>query len=51
MSGMSMGLLEPPCPAEVSEVRLRPDGRHFTPEAAAIEAHWLLPKVVTSAAP
>jgi len=39
----------PPCPAEVDGIRLRPDGRHFTPEAAAIEAHWLLPKLVRAA--
>jgi hypothetical protein len=38
-----------PCPAEVHGVRLRPDGRHFTPEAAAIEAHWLMPKLVKAA--
>ncbi|MDQ6697800.1 MAG: acyltransferase [Actinomycetota bacterium] len=39
----------PPCAAEVDGVRLRPDGRHFTPEAAAIEARWLLPKLVRNA--
>jgi hypothetical protein len=36
----------PPCPEHVDGLRLRPDGRHFTPKAAAIEAHWLLPQIV-----
>ena len=27
---------------------IRPDGRHFTPAAAAIESQWLLPQVVTA---
>jgi peptidoglycan/LPS O-acetylase OafA/YrhL len=36
----------PPCPKETNGVRLRPDGRHFTPTAGAIEAHWLMPKLV-----
>jgi peptidoglycan/LPS O-acetylase OafA/YrhL len=31
-----------PCPEEVRGVRLRPDGRHFTPVAGAIEARWLM---------
>jgi hypothetical protein len=35
-----------PCPEEVRGVRLRPDGRHFTPTAGAIEAHWLVPQLV-----
>jgi len=39
----------PPCPETVGGVRLRPDGRHFTPEVASIEAHWLLPKIVAAA--
>jgi hypothetical protein len=39
----------PPCPETVGGVRLRPDGRHFTPEVASIEAHWLLPKLVAAA--
>jgi hypothetical protein len=36
----------PPCPQETDGVRLRPDGRHFTPAAGAIESHWLLPQLV-----
>jgi len=39
----------PPCPAEVDGVRMRPDGRHLTPAAAATTAHWLLPQVVAGA--
>jgi hypothetical protein len=39
----------PPCPEAVGGVRLRPDGRHFTPAAASIEAEWLMPKIVASA--
>ena len=39
----------PPCPDEVGGVRLRPDGRHFTPAAATIEAHWPLPKLLEAA--
>jgi hypothetical protein len=35
-----------PCPEHVDGLRLRPDGRHFTPKAAAIEAHWLMPQIV-----
>ena len=27
---------------------MRPDGRHFTPAAAAMEARWLLPRVVST---
>lgn len=37
------------CPDEVGGVRLRPDGRHFTPAAATIEAHWPLPKLLEAA--
>jgi peptidoglycan/LPS O-acetylase OafA/YrhL len=35
-----------PCPEEVRGVRLRPDGRHFTPTAGAIEAHWLVAQLM-----
>jgi peptidoglycan/LPS O-acetylase OafA/YrhL len=35
----------PPCPEQVDGLRMRPDGRHFTPTAAAIEAKWLLPQL------
>ncbi|MDQ1481068.1 MAG: hypothetical protein QOI44_1929 [Actinomycetota bacterium] len=35
-----------PCPEHVDGLRLRPDGRHFTPKAASIEAHWLMPQIV-----
>lgn len=38
----------PPCPVEIGGVVLRPDGRHFTPEAAAIESRWLLPRLLTA---
>jgi peptidoglycan/LPS O-acetylase OafA/YrhL len=38
-----------PCPEKVDGVRLRPDGRHFTPAAAAISALWLLPRIVAAA--
>jgi peptidoglycan/LPS O-acetylase OafA/YrhL len=38
----------PPCPENVDGMRMRPDGRHFTPAAAAIEAHWLLPQIVAA---
>ncbi|MDT5001279.1 MAG: hypothetical protein QOK12_3384, partial [Mycobacterium sp.] len=38
-----------PCPEHVDGLRLRPDGRHFTPKAAAIEAHWLMPQIVPTA--
>jgi lysophospholipase L1-like esterase len=41
----------PPCPEDVDGIRMRPDGRHFTPTAATIEAEWLLPKVVAVAHP
>jgi hypothetical protein len=26
--------------------RMRPDGRHLTPTAAARAAHWLMPQIV-----
>jgi peptidoglycan/LPS O-acetylase OafA/YrhL len=39
----------PPCPEQVDGLRMRPDGRHFTPTAAAIEAHWLVPQIVAAA--
>ena len=39
----------PPCPEDVDGLRLRPDGRHFTPTAAAIEAQWLMPQIVEAA--
>jgi hypothetical protein len=35
-----------PCPEEVRGVRLRPDGRHFTPTAGAVEAHWLVAQLM-----
>jgi hypothetical protein len=38
-----------PCPEDVGGLRLRPDGRHFTPTAASIEAQWLMPKIVATA--
>ncbi len=38
-----------PCPEKVDGVRLRPDGRHFTPAAASIQAQWLMPKIVAAA--
>jgi hypothetical protein len=39
----------PPCPEDVDGLRMRPDGRHFTPTAAAIAGQWLLPSIVASA--
>jgi hypothetical protein len=36
----------PPCPEYVDGLRMRPDGRHFTPTAAAVESQWLLPQIV-----
>jgi hypothetical protein len=39
----------PPCPQEVGGVRMRPDGRHFSPRAASIAAQWLLPRIVAGA--
>ena len=41
----------PPCPETVDGIRMRPDGRHFTPTAAAIEAQWLMPKIVAAVRP
>ncbi len=38
----------PPCPEDVNGLRMRPDGRHFTPTAAAIAGQWLMPKLVTT---
>jgi hypothetical protein len=38
----------PPCPETVDGIRMRPDGRHFTPTAASIEARWLLPQIVAT---
>jgi hypothetical protein len=38
-----------PCPAQVNGLQLRPDGRHFTPKAASIEAHWLMPQIIATA--
>jgi peptidoglycan/LPS O-acetylase OafA/YrhL len=35
----------PPCPENVDGLRMRPDGRHFSPKAATIEAQWLLPQL------
>jgi hypothetical protein len=36
----------PPCPEFVSGLRMRPDGRHFTPTAATIQANWLMPQIL-----
>jgi hypothetical protein len=38
----------PPCPETVDGIRMRPDGRHFTPTAAEIESRWLLPQIVAT---
>jgi peptidoglycan/LPS O-acetylase OafA/YrhL len=38
----------PPCPENVDGIRMRPDGRHFTPSAATIAAQWLMPNIVAS---
>jgi hypothetical protein len=38
-----------PCPERVDGVRLRPDGRHFTPAVAAVEARLLFPQLVAAA--
>jgi peptidoglycan/LPS O-acetylase OafA/YrhL/lysophospholipase L1-like esterase len=35
----------PPCPALVDGERVRPDGRHFTPAAAAHYSDWLLRQI------
>lgn len=40
----------PPCPETVDGIRMRPDGRHFTPTAAAIQARWLMPQIVATVA-
>ena len=37
-----------PCPEEVNGIRLRPDGRHFTPTTGAMQARWLLPRVLAT---
>jgi lysophospholipase L1-like esterase len=36
----------PPCPEEVEGLRMRPDGRHFTPTAATVAAEWLMPQLI-----
>jgi hypothetical protein len=38
----------PPCPENVDGIRMRPDGRHLTPTAAALQARWLMPQIVAS---
>ena len=40
----------PPCPEFVNGERLRPDGRHFTPAAAARYSRWLLRQILRHAA-
>ncbi len=35
----------PPCPELVGGERIRPDGRHFTPEAATRSSRWLLTQI------
>ena len=40
----------PPCPEFVNGERLRPDGRHFTPAAAAHYSRWLLRQILRQAA-
>ncbi len=39
----------PPCPEFVNGERLRPDGRHFTPAAAAHYSRWLLRQILERA--
>jgi peptidoglycan/LPS O-acetylase OafA/YrhL len=39
----------PPCPEDVDGLRMRPDGRHFTPTAATIEAKWMMPAIIEAA--
>ncbi len=39
----------PPCPEDVDGLRMRPDGRHFTPTAATIAGQWLMPSIVATA--
>ncbi|MCU1466859.1 MAG: hypothetical protein JWM72_2787 [Actinomycetia bacterium] len=38
----------PPCPEDVDGIRMRPDGRHFTPTAAAMQGRWLMPQIVAA---
>ena len=38
----------PPCPERVDGMHARPDGRHFTPEAATWAARWLVSQVFQS---
>jgi peptidoglycan/LPS O-acetylase OafA/YrhL len=38
----------PPCPELVDGQRIRPDGRHFTPEAATRYSRWILRQIVRS---
>ena len=35
----------PPCPALVAGTQPRPDGHHFTPDAATSAARWLLSQI------
>jgi hypothetical protein len=35
----------PPCPEFVGGERIRPDGRHFTPEAATRLSRWLMTQI------
>jgi hypothetical protein len=37
----------PPCPEFVDGERIRPDGRHFTPQAATRYSRWLVGKIAT----
>jgi peptidoglycan/LPS O-acetylase OafA/YrhL len=39
----------PQCPELVDGMRMRPDGRHFTPAAATVQATWLMPRIVAAA--
>ncbi len=38
----------PPCPEIVDGERIRPDGRHFTPEAATRYSRWLMREIARS---
>jgi lysophospholipase L1-like esterase len=38
----------PPCQEDVNGMRMRPDGRHFTPAAASVAAEWLMPQLVAA---
>jgi peptidoglycan/LPS O-acetylase OafA/YrhL len=38
----------PPCPELVDGERIRPDGRHFTPEAATRYSRWLMRQIARS---